>query len=171
MLKIFCVFNFHTRWRVQKFFKKENFPNYGMGFSALLHSQTPTHTKIIVPEAHFHTESVATSPVVIWTKNGEVIQICIPTDTTRPYYNIEASLKALASSELGGGWHWSHWPKGWSRHWGLRSFLTGKVVMEGLVAEVGKHLALVRKGKEQVVINKARIDWLEFQLRPLQMRL
>ena len=39
-----------------------------MGFSASLLLQTHTHAKIIVPEAHFHTESIAASFVVIGQK-------------------------------------------------------------------------------------------------------
>ena len=45
-----------------------------MGFSASLLSQTHTHTKIIVPEVHFHTESIAASPVVIGQKTAKLFK-------------------------------------------------------------------------------------------------
>ena len=38
-LKIFCVFNFHNLWQLQKFFKNKNFPNYGILILTTRHNQ------------------------------------------------------------------------------------------------------------------------------------
>ena len=46
-----------------------------MGFSASLLSQTSTRTKVIVPEAHFHAESIAASPVVIGRKTAKLFKL------------------------------------------------------------------------------------------------
>ena len=46
-----------------------------MGFSASLLSQTHTRTKVLVPEAHFHAESIAASHVVIGRKTVKLFKI------------------------------------------------------------------------------------------------
>ena len=45
-----------------------------MGFSVLLLSQTRTRTKFIVPEVHFHAESIGPSPVVITRKMAKLFK-------------------------------------------------------------------------------------------------
>ena len=53
-----------------------------MGFSALQLLQIHTRTKFIAPEAHFHTETISASPVVIARKTVEVIQVFPLTNST-----------------------------------------------------------------------------------------
>ena len=45
-----------------------------MGFSVSLLLQTHTCTKFIVPEVHFHNESIGTSPVVIARKTAKLFK-------------------------------------------------------------------------------------------------
>ena len=46
-----------------------------MGFSASLLSHTRTSTKVIIPEAHFHAESISASPVVIGRKTTKLFEL------------------------------------------------------------------------------------------------
>ena len=45
-----------------------------MGFSVLLLLQTRTRAKFIVPEAHFHTESIVQLPLVIACKTAMLLK-------------------------------------------------------------------------------------------------
>ena len=74
---------------------------YGaFGFAIFPTSYMCTQTKFIVPEAHFHTESISASPVVIARKTAKLFKFLhLPTQRNRTIqWRSAASLQTSASN-------------------------------------------------------------------------